>query len=65
VPRVLGNPRSRLPDRVRWFGEKLAVSLRAPDVVRLDCNHWPLLQKPAAVAEVIEKHGKSQPGPVS
>ncbi|MFH8561462.1 alpha/beta fold hydrolase [Streptomyces sp. NPDC017988] len=47
------------------FGEKLAVSLRAPEVVRLDCNHWPLLQEPAAVAAAIETHWKSQARPVS
>lgn len=38
------------------FGEKLAASLRAHEVVKLDCNHWPLLQKPAEVAAAIETH---------
>ncbi|MGW3726352.1 alpha/beta fold hydrolase [Streptomyces sp. NPDC000851] len=44
------------------FGEKLAASLGAPEVVRLDCNHWPLLQEPAEVAAAIETHWNTHAG---
>ncbi|MFJ9034027.1 alpha/beta fold hydrolase [Streptomyces sp. NPDC102274] len=46
------------------FGEKLAASLRAPEVVRLDCNHWPVLQRPAEVATAIETHWSRHAGAV-
>ncbi|MFB6892921.1 alpha/beta fold hydrolase [Kitasatospora sp. NPDC056327] len=44
-------------------GERLARSLRAPGVVRLDCNHWPLLQRPAEVAAAVEAHWTAHPAP--
>ncbi|WP_240980595.1 alpha/beta hydrolase [Streptomyces sp. Z423-1] len=40
------------------FGEKLGPAMRASQVLRLDCNHWPLLQKPAEVATALETHWK-------
>jgi len=43
------------------FGEELGVSLRASRVLRLDCNHWPLLQKPAEVAAALEAHWTQAP----
>ncbi|MEV7885853.1 alpha/beta fold hydrolase [Streptomyces sp. NPDC002817] len=38
------------------FGEKLATAVRASRFLRLDCNHWPLLQMPTAVAAALELH---------
>ncbi|MFJ3671168.1 alpha/beta fold hydrolase [Streptomyces sp. NPDC090106] len=38
------------------FGRRLGASLHASSVVELDCNHWPLLQKPAEVAALLEGH---------
>ncbi|MER6910238.1 alpha/beta hydrolase [Streptomyces sp. NPDC000594] len=38
------------------FGERLAASLRAPGVLRFDCNHWTLLERPAEVAAALETH---------
>lgn len=40
------------------FGEKLATAVRASRFLRLDCNHWPVLQMPAAVAAALELHWK-------
>lgn len=34
-------------------GEKLGRAVRASRVLRLDCNHWTVLQKPAEVAAVL------------
>lgn len=45
-------------------GEKPPASLGAPEAMRLDCDHWPLLQEPAAVTAAIETHWQSQAGPV-
>ncbi len=45
------------------FGEKLAASLGAPEVVRLDCNHWPVLQRPAEVAGALQSHWSALGGP--
>ncbi|MBD0674006.1 alpha/beta fold hydrolase [Streptomyces sp. CBMA156] len=44
-------------------GEKLAASLRAPGIVRLDCNHWTPLQRPAEVAAAVEAHWAAYPDP--
>ncbi|CAM5447456.1 oxidoreductase [Streptomyces spiroverticillatus] len=38
------------------FGRKLGASLHASEVVEMDSNHWPLLQRPAEVAEILEGH---------
>ncbi|WP_372346390.1 hypothetical protein [Streptomyces sp. KL116D] len=38
------------------FGRKLGASLHASSVVEMDCNHWPVLQRPAEVAELLEGH---------
>jgi pimeloyl-ACP methyl ester carboxylesterase len=38
------------------FGEKLGRAIRASRVLRLDCNHWTVLQKPAEVAAALEAH---------
>jgi pimeloyl-ACP methyl ester carboxylesterase len=38
------------------FGEKLGLAVRASQVMRLDCNHWTVLQKPAEVAAALEAH---------
>ncbi|WP_405651457.1 alpha/beta fold hydrolase [Streptomyces sp. NBC_00019] len=38
------------------FGEKLATAVRASRFLRLDRNHWPLLQMPTAVAAALELH---------
>jgi pimeloyl-ACP methyl ester carboxylesterase len=38
------------------FGEKLGPAMRASEVLRLDCNHWTVLQKPAEVAAALEAH---------
>ncbi|MFC8419295.1 alpha/beta fold hydrolase [Streptomyces sp. NPDC057236] len=38
------------------FGRRLGASLRAPDVIELDCNHWTVLQRPAEVAGILLRH---------
>jgi pimeloyl-ACP methyl ester carboxylesterase len=38
------------------FGEKLGRSIRPSRVLRLDCNHWTVLEKPAEVASALEEH---------
>ncbi|MGV9645102.1 alpha/beta fold hydrolase [Streptomyces sp. NPDC003514] len=38
------------------FGRKLGASLRSGEVIEMDCNHWTVLQRPAEVAEILEKH---------
>nr|WP_009999534.1 alpha/beta hydrolase [Streptomyces clavuligerus] len=38
------------------FADGLAAALRAPDPVRIDSNHWPLLERPAEVAAALEAH---------
>ncbi|MFI7389343.1 alpha/beta fold hydrolase [Streptomyces tendae] len=38
------------------FGRRLGDSLHSSEVVEMDCNHWPVLQRPAEVAEILEKH---------
>ena len=38
------------------FGERLGKSLRAAKFVKLDCNHWTVLQKPLEVAAALEEH---------
>ncbi|MEV0040482.1 alpha/beta hydrolase [Streptomyces sp. NPDC050804] len=38
------------------FGEGLAPAMRASRLLRLDCNHWTVLQKPAEVAAALEAH---------
>ncbi|MFE8017354.1 alpha/beta fold hydrolase [Streptomyces antibioticus] len=38
------------------FGEKLGRALRASQVVKLDCNHWTVLQSPGEVAAALEGH---------
>ncbi|TXS41793.1 alpha/beta hydrolase [Streptomyces sp. or43] len=38
------------------FGRRLGDSLRVSEVIELDCNHWPVLQRPAEVAELLEQH---------
>ncbi|MGW4926822.1 alpha/beta hydrolase [Streptomyces tendae] len=38
------------------FGRRLGGSLHSSEVVEMDCNHWPVLQRPAEVAEILEKH---------
>ncbi|MEV7680013.1 alpha/beta hydrolase [Streptomyces sp. NPDC088341] len=38
------------------FGERLAQAMRASRLLRLDCNHWTVLQKPAEVAAALEAH---------
>ncbi|MEU8540285.1 alpha/beta hydrolase [Streptomyces sp. NPDC048717] len=44
-------------------GRRLAAALRAPGVVALDCNHWPLLQRPAEVAAAVEAHWTAHRSP--
>jgi pimeloyl-ACP methyl ester carboxylesterase len=38
------------------FGRRLGDSLHSSEVVEMDCNHWTVLQRPAEVAEILEKH---------
>lgn len=38
------------------FGRRLGDSLHSSEVVEMDCNHWTALQRPAEVAEILEKH---------
>lgn len=38
------------------FGEKLGAAVRASRMLRLVCNHWPVLQRPADVAAALEVH---------
>ncbi|MEU1232275.1 alpha/beta hydrolase [Streptomyces sp. NPDC005828] len=44
------------------FGRKLGASLHASAVVEMDCNHWPPLQRPAEVAEILEGHWSAHAG---
>jgi pimeloyl-ACP methyl ester carboxylesterase len=44
------------------FGRKLGASLHASSVVEMDCNHWPVLQRPAEVAEILERHWSAHAG---
>ncbi|WP_406485865.1 alpha/beta fold hydrolase [Streptomyces phaeochromogenes] len=44
------------------FGRKLGASLHASEVVEMDCNHWPPLQRPAEVAEILEGHWSAHAG---
>lgn len=37
-------------------GVQLGAAVRATKVAELDCNHWPLLQRPAEVAAALEAH---------
>lgn len=38
------------------FGERLGTAVRASRILRLDCNHWTVLQKPAEVAAALQAH---------
>ncbi|MGW0792714.1 alpha/beta fold hydrolase [Streptomyces sp. NPDC002911] len=38
------------------FGDELALAVRASRVLKLDCNHWTVLQRPAEVAAALEEH---------
>ncbi|MFC5199868.1 alpha/beta fold hydrolase [Streptomyces kaempferi] len=38
------------------FGRRLGASLPATAVIEMDCNHWTVLQRPAEVAQILEKH---------
>ncbi|GHH17132.1 alpha/beta fold hydrolase [Streptomyces lanatus] len=38
------------------FGERLGTALRASRILKLDCNHWTVLEKPAEVAAALEAH---------
>ncbi|ROQ60134.1 pimeloyl-ACP methyl ester carboxylesterase [Streptomyces sp. 840.1] len=44
------------------FGRRLGASLHASAVIEMDCNHWPLLQRPAEVAAVLEGHWNAHAG---
>ncbi|MFE1265419.1 alpha/beta fold hydrolase [Streptomyces albogriseolus] len=39
------------------FADSLGTAIGA-DVLRLDCNHWTVLQRPAEVAAALEQHWK-------
>ncbi|MET9088497.1 hypothetical protein ABZX77_42585 [Streptomyces sp. NPDC004237] len=41
------------------FGRKLGASLHGSEVIELDCNHWPVLQRPAEVAEILERRWRA------
>ena len=45
------------------FADELARAIRAEHVVKLDCNHWPVLQRPAEVAAALEAHWRHHPPP--
>ncbi|MFD5721748.1 alpha/beta fold hydrolase [Streptomyces sp. NPDC127036] len=38
------------------FGERLGQAIHASQIVRLDCNHWTVLQTPDEVAVALEKY---------
>ncbi|MFC4610415.1 alpha/beta fold hydrolase [Streptomyces maoxianensis] len=38
------------------FADELGEAVRASRVVKLDCSHWTLIQKPAEVAAALEAH---------
>jgi pimeloyl-ACP methyl ester carboxylesterase len=44
------------------FGRKLGASLHASQVIEMDCNHWTVLQRPAEVAGILEKHWSAHAG---
>ncbi|NJP88620.1 alpha/beta hydrolase [Nonomuraea sp. FMUSA5-5] len=45
------------------FADELGRAVRAERVVKLDCNHWPPLQRPEQVAAALEEHWRSHPAP--
>ncbi|MEV4217075.1 alpha/beta hydrolase [Nonomuraea sp. NPDC049725] len=38
------------------FADELGRAVRAERVLKLDCNHWTVLQRPAQVAAALERH---------
>ncbi|MFG2731552.1 alpha/beta fold hydrolase [Streptomyces canus] len=38
------------------FADDLGRAIRAERVIKLDCNHWTVLQRPAEVAVALEEH---------
>ncbi|WP_329528586.1 alpha/beta fold hydrolase [Streptomyces sp. NBC_01462] len=38
------------------FADELGEAVRASRVVKLDCSHWTLVQKPAEAAAALEAH---------
>ncbi|MFD9287612.1 alpha/beta fold hydrolase [Streptomyces sp. NPDC060030] len=41
------------------FADELGRAMRATRILKLDCNHWTVLQKPAAVATALEEHWRN------
>ncbi|GAA3467460.1 alpha/beta fold hydrolase [Nonomuraea roseola] len=44
------------------FADELARAIRAERVIKLDCNHWTVLQRPAQVATALEEHWRRHEG---
>lgn len=43
------------------FADELGRAVGAERVLKLDCNHWPLLQLPEQVAAALEEHWRRDP----
>ncbi|GAA2829895.1 alpha/beta fold hydrolase [Nonomuraea rubra] len=44
------------------FADELGRAIRAEHVIKLDCNHWTVLQQPAQVAAALHEHWQRHDG---